>query len=193
MADAPLEDVGESRARLSRDALASLDASEGDPIVLRGRDQIVARVMPAGPEDDGLRIVRLDGGQRSRLGVELGGTIEAEVPTITGARSVRLLLLGAGGDPAFTEGHLHESLDGRVVTIGDTAVLTPDRRRFEAELSVLGLNVAGIAGTSSDDDGVLARVVSTEPSGLVRIDPQTKLLLDDVTSSDDPEDSAPRR
>ena len=179
VADARLEDVGEDRARVSSDRLAAIGAAEGDPIVLRNASsELQARVAASGPEDDGLDVVRLDGGQRHRLGVQLGDAIEARVRAIPTAAELRLVLLGTGGDHALSAAHLHESLDGHAVSVGETVAITPDRREFEAEVSVLGLNIAGIAGSSTDTDGALARVVATDPSGPVRIDEHTRIEIE---------------
>ena len=178
VADARLEDVGENRARVSSDVLSSLGGAEGDPIVLTGQSVIAARVAASGPEDDGLGLVRLEGGQRHRLGVELGDSIDACLRELPVAARLRLVLLGAETDHALTTEHLHESLDGHAVSAGDTVSITPDRRRFEAEVSVLGLNVAGISGSSTVTDGALARVVATEPQGPVRVDEHTRIAID---------------
>lgn len=191
VADARLEDVGEGRARVSSDLLAAVAAAEGDPIVLIGRSaELEARVAASGPEDDGLRVVRLDGGQRHRLGVELGDEIEGRVREIPIAAELRLVLLGTSGDHALSSEYLHESLDGHAVAVGETVAITPDRRQFEAEVSVLGLSIAGIAGSSTDTDGALARVVATDPSGPVRVDEHTRIELDHAADDDAARDGA---
>lgn len=190
VADARLEDVGESRARVSSDVLASLGGAEGDPIVLTGSSVLAARVAASGPEDDGLRIVRLDGGQRRRLGVELGDMVDACLRELPVAGRLRVALLGSAGDHALSSDHVHESLDGHAVTTGDTVAITPDRRRFEAEVNVLGLSIAGISGSSTDTDGALARVVATEPAGPVRVDEHTRIDIDHAADGDGREAAA---
>jgi hypothetical protein len=190
VADARLQDVGENRACVSSDVLAAIGGAEGDPIVLTGKSVLSARVAASGPEDEGLGLVRLDGGQRHRLGVALGDMINVCLRELPRAARVRLVLLGSAGDHALSSAHLHESLDGHAVTGGDTVAITPDRRRFEAEVSVLGLSVAGIAGSSTDTDGALARVVATEPAGPVRIDEHTTIEIDHAANADSDREEA---
>ena len=185
VADAKLQDIGEKRARVSRDVLASLGAAEGDPILLEANGTLLARVGAADPEDDGLGLVRLDGGQRHRLGVELGQQVDARVMEVPEAERLRIVLLGAAGEHALSAEHVHDSLDGHAVLVGDTVAITPDRRRFKAEVSVLGLSIAGIAGSSTDTDGILARVVATAPDGPVRIDEHTRIEMDHAAGEPD--------
>src|SRR5688572_24499537 len=92
---ASLEDVGGARARISRTVLAALDVKEGEPVQVAADNQsMLLRAYTAGAEDDGLNLVRLDGTQCQKLGVDVGGTVVVQRYDSRIADWVRLVAIG---------------------------------------------------------------------------------------------------
>src|SRR3989337_2341178 len=74
--DARLRDVGEGIARLSNAAIAKLALRPGDRILIRAQSDLIVQALPAGPEDDGLDLIRLDASERRQLGVDIGDAVD---------------------------------------------------------------------------------------------------------------------
>jgi transitional endoplasmic reticulum ATPase len=184
--DAPLDDVAEGRARLSRDLFEGLRLTAGARVRIAGAEPIIATAYPGGPEDDGLGLVRLDGVQRRRLGVEVGGTVSVQPVERRIATKVRLVALGDTTGVELPLDAVRARLAEHPVIVGDTILVTPRRKRLDASLSVLGLNVAGVVGSISDAEGVLLRVSSTTPGGVVEVDASTEIeMLESSAATDD--------
>src|SRR5919202_272318 len=94
VADAQLEDVAEGRARLSRDVFDALRLKRGELVQIAGPQKVLASAFPAGPEDDGLNLVRLDGTIRRRLAVDIGEAVEVRRYDPRVAKRVRLVAIG---------------------------------------------------------------------------------------------------
>jgi hypothetical protein len=176
VAAAGLHDIGEPRARLSRTLLKTLQLADGAHVRLVAGDRaVLLNAVGGGAEDDGLDVVRLDGAQRRRLGVEVGDTIFVE--PYEGQRAERVCLVALGrideADLPLTE--IRDALAERPVIVGDTVKVTPTRRTFDAQVNLLGLTVAGVTGSVNDADGVMLRVSETTPMGVVTVDSETEL------------------
>jgi hypothetical protein len=176
VAAAGLQDVGEPRARLSRTLLKALKLQDGAHVrLVAGERTVLLNAAGGGVEDDGLDVVRLDGAQRRKLGVEVGDSIIVE--PYEGRRATRVCLVALGrieeADLPLTE--IREALAKRPVVVGDTVKVTPTRKTFDAQVNVLGLTVAGVTGSVNDADGVMLRVSETTPTGVVTVDEETRL------------------
>jgi transitional endoplasmic reticulum ATPase len=173
--DARLEDVAEGRARLGRKAFAALPLKQGDVVRIAGESSILATALPAAPEDDGLDLVRLDGTQRRRLGVKVGDTVEVRHYDVKPASRIRIVTVGDGGRLELSPDDIRGVLVKQPLMAGDTIAATPRQREFYARVSVLGLNLAEVEGASSECGSVILRVVSTTPSGIVRVTENTEI------------------
>jgi transitional endoplasmic reticulum ATPase len=188
VAAAGLEDVGEPRARISRTLLDALALKTGQPVRISvGPRSVLLHAYPAGEEDDGLNLVRLDGTARRKLGVQVGDT--ADVQRYDGRKAQRVELV-AVGDLSEIELPLEEirnALAERPVVVGDTVKVTPTRKTFDVQVNLLGLNVAGVTGAVNDAEGVILRVVDTTPAGVVTVDDATQLEIRhaETSASDD--------
>jgi hypothetical protein len=179
VAAAGLEDVGEPRVRVSRTLLQALGLVVGTPVRLEaGSRSVVLHAHPAGLEDDGLNLVRLDGTQRRRLGVEVGDAAVLERYDGRKAERVRLVALGDLADADVNLGELRSALAQRPVVVGDTVKVTPTRKTFDASVNVLGLTLAGVTGSVNDAEGVILRVAETTPDGVVMVDRDTAIEID---------------
>lgn len=179
VAAAGLEDVGEPRVRVSRTLLQTLGLVVGTPVRLEaGGRSVVLHAHPAGLEDDGLNLVRLDGTQRRRLGVEVGDAAVLERYDGRKAERIRLVALGDLADADVHLGELRSALAERPVVVGDTVKVTPTRKTFDASVNVLGLTLAGVTGSVNDAEGVILRVAETTPDGVVMVDRDTAIEID---------------
>jgi hypothetical protein len=176
VASAGLEDVGEARARLSRTVLDALGLRPGDPVrVATDNQSVVLRAYPAGAEDDGINLVRLNRTQCRRLAVDVGGMAVVRRDDDRAAERVRLV---AVGDLAAVDLPLEEirgALAERPVAVGDMVRVTQTRKSFDAQVNLLGLTLAGVTGTVADAEGVLLRVAETTPAGIVTVGDATQI------------------
>jgi transitional endoplasmic reticulum ATPase len=181
-----LADVGEDRARLSRTVLAALGVNEGDAVQVLADDQsMLLRAYAAGVEDDGLNLVRLDGIQRRKLGVDVGATVVVGRYSSPVAERVRLVAIGGLADLNLPLDEIRSALAERPVVVGDSVRVTPSRKTFDAQVNLLGLTLAGVTGSVADADGVLLRVADTTPAGVVAVDDATQIEIRHAAAADD--------
>jgi len=178
VAGAKPQDVGKGTARLSRKALQSLGAREGDVIEVRGKRLTAAMALASYPEDEGMDVIRLDGLQRANAGIGIGDHLEAKRSLPRGARRVQLApaqrnlrLVGSGES-------LRKTLYQRPLVTGDV-ISTSIYRRNTSD-----------AGAIPDDlfsmffeqpafglQEIRLQVVGTSPRGIVKIAEDTQIEL----------------
>jgi transitional endoplasmic reticulum ATPase len=181
-----LADVGEDRARLSRNVLAALGLNEGDAVQVLADDQsMLLRAYAAGAEDDGLNLVRLDGIQRRKLAVDVGATVVVGRYSSPVAERVRLVAIGDLAHLSLPLDEIRSALAERPVVVGDSVRVTPSRKTFDAQVNLLGLTLAGVTGSVADADGVLLRVADTTPAGVVTVDEATQIEVRHAAAADD--------
>jgi transitional endoplasmic reticulum ATPase len=176
--DHRLQDIGEAVARLRDKGIAALALKSGDRVEVTGRtvtSKLVAPALPAGPEDDGLDLIRLDGTQRRQLGVQIGERVEVRRHASTHAQHIRLIAIGDLHTVDLSTEEIRRALGDGQVAVGDTLTVTPNGRVFDARVSLLGIELASIAGSSSDTRAVVLRVVATRPEGVVAVTPATEI------------------
>lgn len=187
--DATLDDVGDGRARMSRHLMDALDLGEGELLTVHGAHSILVKVLPSTPDDEGLDILRLDATERKKAGVEIGDVVEAERHEIPAATRIRLVLVGHSGSYEPAPEDLRPQLAAQPVMAGDTVSIGEKRNQFDAHVSVLGLTVAEVEGSSTECGFLLARVVETVPPGVVQVSDETEIQLEtggaEVTESGD--------
>jgi transitional endoplasmic reticulum ATPase len=177
VADAKLEDIAEGVARMGHFAFETLGLRQGDFVRVVGDRSILATAHPGAPEDEGLDIVRLDGTQRRKLGVDVGGFVEVFRYDVRPAERVQLVAIGDSDRYTGSIADLRNLLGDRPLLVGDAIEVAPRTKGFEAQLNVLGLNVAEVVGTTSECGAALFRVASTTPEGVVRIADGTEIEL----------------
>ena len=182
--DATLDDVGEARARISRHLMDALDLHEGELLRVYGAHPILVSVETSAPADEGLDVIRLDSTQRRKAGVEIGEVVEAERHEIPLATRIRLMLVGQTGDYAPSAEDLRPELAAQPVMTGDTVTVAPKRNSFDAQVSVLGVTVAEVVGSSAECGAMLARVVETDPTGVVKVTDETTIELESGGEAD---------
>ena len=166
------EDANRGAARLGEDVLAELGIAEGDAVAIVGERTTAAVALRLPYEDRGLRLLRIDGLQRANAGASLGDSVDIRRVEATLAERVEL----APTDPAIAPGGSMEALRGtllrRAVVAGD--VIATSTFRDE------GAGDAGDGRRSQPSFGlqeVRLRVVSTTPTGVVRIGDETVIDL----------------
>ncbi len=164
---------------MSRKALSTLGAREGDVIEVRGKRLTAALVLASYPEDEGMDVVRLDGLQRANAGVSIGDHLDARLADPRPARRVQLA-------PA------QRSL--RLVGSGDTLRRTLHQRPLVAgdvlSTSIYRRSAGDPAGSMSEDlfrmffdqpafglQEIRLQVVGTNPRGVVQIRESTEIEL----------------
>jgi hypothetical protein len=186
VAAAGLEDAGEPRVRISRTLLESLGIEPGAPVrLVAARESVLLHAHPGGEEDDALDVVRLDGTQRRRLGVDIGDSVTLER---YGGRPAECVMLVAVGDlPNFDlpMDDVRAALAERPVVVGDTVQVTPTRKTFDVDVNLLGLNIAGVSGAVSDANGVMLRVAETVPDGVVTVGDATRIDVRHASANED--------
>jgi len=184
------DDVGGSRARLSRTVLDALGIEEeGAPIrITAGSRSILLHASAAGEEDDGLDLVRLDTAARLRLGVDIGAAAAVQRLDARTAAHVELVGVGDLTDVDLPLDEIRAALAERPVVVGDTIRVTPTRKAFDAQVSLLGLSLAGVSGSVADAEGVLLRVAATTPAGVVTVDNGTDIEVVHAEGADADDD-----
>lgn len=181
VAEAHQPDVGRGIARLSADHIASLGLSPGEPVELEGARATGAIAAVAYQADAGLDIVRIDGLIRANAGVGVGDTVQVRKAKWRPAGQVTLAPARKGLHLVAHPDSLRAVLVGRVVRTGD--VLSTAAR---AEGSPFGGDLlferifrefAQQIGPTFGLGEIHLKVVSTQPSGLVRITPDTGIEL----------------
>ena len=185
--DAKLEDVAEGRARLSADVFRTLRLKQGDMVQVAGKARILAAALPTGPEDEGLDLIRLDGTQRVKLGVNVGERVEVRRYDTRAAQRVRLVTIGSRRALEVSPHEIRATLAEKSVLVGDTFAVAPDRRDFQAEVSLLGLRLVELTGSSAGPNAMLVRVVETAPPGVVRVTDETEI---EITPADESGETA---
>src|SRR5690606_2038144 len=143
VAGAKPQDVGRGTARLPSDALRSLGLREGDVVEVIGKRSTGIIALPPYPEDNGLKIIRLDGLERSNAGVGIGDSVEIRRAETQPARRVVLAPSQPNVRLMGTGGRLRRTLFQRPVTAGalvstsiyQRGATAPDSGLFPEDLS----------------------------------------------------------
>lgn len=84
------EDIGRGIIRIDSITMDKLSISEGDYILLRGKQTTLAKVLKSRREDEGLDIIRMDSSLRTNAGASLGEKIEVEKAQVVVAKSIEI-------------------------------------------------------------------------------------------------------
>ena len=153
VAEALQMDVGRGIARIDSKVMEKLGVEAGDAILIKGKRETPAIVWRARPEDEGLGLIRVDGIIRQNAGVSLGDVVEvvkAEVKPARGVTVARVEEVRLSGD---ADAVVKERLRDRVFVGGD-----------KVARAILGTTLHFV-------------VTRTDPAGVVRITPQTQLIV----------------
>ncbi|MHA1506833.1 MAG: AAA family ATPase, partial [Candidatus Asgardarchaeia archaeon] len=124
------KDAGRGIARIDRQTMDELGVRPGDVIEIIGKRRTAALVWPARPEDEGLRIIRIDGTIRRNADAGIDDDVRVRPLKAKPARSVTLaptmpIRFIGGGD------YIHQILNGRPVMRGDSITISYFGRTIE--------------------------------------------------------------
>jgi transitional endoplasmic reticulum ATPase len=151
-----------------------------------GPQSIIASAAGAEPEDEGLELLRLDAAQRRRAGVAVGDVVDVERYQVPAASLVRVMMVGQLAGELDAES-LRQKLSAQPIMVGDSIAVAQETSHFEARVNILGLTVAEVEGDATGCGALLARVLETQPRGLVQVTHETEIEL---TSGDVPPDGS---
>ncbi|HEX9105764.1 MAG TPA: CDC48 family AAA ATPase [Longimicrobiales bacterium] len=184
VAGAKPQDAGTGTARLSRKGLQSIGMSEGDVLEIIGKRTTAAIALPPYPEDEGLDVIRLDGLQRTNVGISIGDFVQVRKADVKPARRIQLApaqknvrLLGSGellrrtlfqrpfvaGDVISTSIYQRAGMGG--APPGGGGAFPEDLFRTFFEQPAFGLQE------------IRLRVISTTPRGVVQVAQDTEIEL----------------
>ncbi|MBN1239197.1 MAG: CDC48 family AAA ATPase [Gammaproteobacteria bacterium] len=175
VANARSEDAGRGIARIDQPVMTEIGVHEGDPVEIIGNRHTTAIAVRPSPEDEGLRLIRLDGLQRANAGVSSGEYAEirradakpaARVVLAPAQKNVRLHGPGEALRRTF---HRRPLIAGDVVS---TSIYQreADRRIPEELREMLNLPAYGL-------QEIRLVVVSTAPKGIVQVTSDTEVEL----------------
>ncbi len=175
VANSKPEESGHGLARIPRDVMSALGLLEGDVIEIVGKRSTAARAILPYPEDEALRVVRLDGLSRINANVATGEFVEIRKAEWKPAQRVvfapaqqNLRLHGSGVA-------LKRNFAGRPLSAGDVVATAGqqqvDRSDMPPQLRQM------LAAPAYALQEIRLTVVSTTPKGIVRIDADTEVEL----------------
>lgn len=152
--EALTKDVGRGIARIDPADMKSIAVKVGDIVMIQGKQASVARVMPAYPDCRGRQVIQIDGMIRENAGVAVGEKVFVSRTEARVARQVVLLPLG--GRMAVNIDYIMRSVES-----------LPFRQGDKVKVSLLGLKYQEYT------------VVNTVPDGVVLVDRNTELLIEE--------------
>ncbi len=175
VANARAQDAGRGIARIDRRIMDEVGVHEGDSLEIIGHRHTTAIAVRHSPEDEGLRLIRLDGLQRANAGIGSGDHVEvrpadakpaARVVMAPAQKNVRLQGPGEALRRSF---HRRPLIAGDVVS---TSIYQrgADPRIPEAVREMLNLPAYGL-------QEIRLVVVSTSPKGIVQVTADTEVEL----------------
>jgi transitional endoplasmic reticulum ATPase len=154
--EALVKDVGRAIARMDPQDMKAMGLEPGDIIIIEGKRKTPVKVMPCYQEDRGKQILQIDGVTRENTQAGIDEKIRIEKTTCKPALKIRL-------QPDTASGAQYKSNDTRYIgsLIDGLPISQGDKIR------------ANLFGSRSVD----YLVVDTNPSGVVLINPNTKIDL----------------
>lgn len=154
--EALVKDVGRAIARMDPLDMKAIGLEPGDIIIIEGKRKTPVKVMPCFQEDRGKQILQIDGVTRENTQAGINEKIKIEKTTCKAAQKIRL-------QPDTAHGSQYKSNDTKYIgsLIDGLPVSKGDKIR------------ANLFGSRSVD----YIVVDTNPTGVVLINPNTKIDL----------------
>jgi len=182
------QDVGKGIVRIDSKIMEKLQVREGDAVSLEGSRETVGRVARSYPADKGLGIARMDGYMRKNAGTSLGEHVEVEKVDLKAAEQITLAPAEEGVMMQVKDPNIFKrGLVGRPVLEGD--IVVPEsgkdnaRSLFDDMFDGMGDNFRFSFGETK------LAVVSTDPSGPVKITQETEIKVREQAVSEPGEDS----
>jgi len=84
------EDARKGIVRIDQKSLKSLNASQGDYLLIKGKNETLGKVFEVKIEDVNLNLIRMDSTIRNNLGVSLGDEVEVKKVSVVEAKSIEI-------------------------------------------------------------------------------------------------------
>jgi transitional endoplasmic reticulum ATPase len=154
VAEAKQKDVGKGRVRIDSEILLKLGGSKSLIVEIEGKSKTVAIALPAYPEDDGLKMIRMDGLLRKNANVSLGEKVIVRPASCKPAEIIKLA----------PQDHMI-SIDSSSLNYIKNKLI--DKPVLENDL----IQVPGL------EYNLIFKVIYTKPSGPVLITSDTSLII----------------
>jgi transitional endoplasmic reticulum ATPase len=154
VAEAKQKDVGKGRVRIDSEILLKLGGSKSLIVEIEGKSKTVAIALPAYPEDDGLKMIRMDGLLRKNANVSLGEKVIVRPASCKPAEVIKLA----------PQDHMI-SIDSSSLNYIKNKLI--DKPVLENDL----IQVPGL------EYNLIFKVIYTKPSGPVLITSDTSLII----------------
>ena len=170
------KDAGRGLAAVDRAAMDELGLENGDYIIISGTDggRAVARVWPGYPEDQGRRIIRIDGRLRQEASVGIDERVTVEKADVKPASRISI----ATPQNLRIQGNVgplvRDRLSGHAVTTGQTIRVS------------FGLGPMAAGGRE-----IPLRIADTEPSGTVVVTDSTEITISETPAEQLMEEGQP--
>jgi len=181
VAEANQGDVGKGIVRISEEHLSKIGVRTLDVVEVLGSRSTSALAVNAYSADQGMDIIRMDGLIRSNAGTSIGQYIEVRKANWSDAKHVTLAPVTQGMQIFAPGDVLTKVFQGRPVTKGDvistTSIRKPPADTFGRETMFEEI-FRGFLGAQAFGLGeIKLRVVTTSPSGIVKITEGTEIEL----------------
>jgi len=181
VAEADQRDVGKGIARVSDDFMKRMGVRPLDVIEITGDRRTAALVVSAYSADQGLDIIRMDGLIRSNAGSSIGQYVEVRKAEWSEAKHVTLAPVTKGMQIFAPSEVLTKVFQGRPVCKGDiistTSVRRPPSDTFGRETMFEEIFRGFLRAQAFSLGEIKLRVISTNPSGIVKITDATEIEL----------------
>ncbi|MEQ8461850.1 MAG: CDC48 family AAA ATPase [Sandaracinaceae bacterium] len=179
VAAATNQDMGKGVARLSKSAMEALELRGGEVVEIEGKRRSAALALPPYEEDAGLDIIRLDGLERHNAGVGISDRVAVRKAE---AKPARKVVLAPAQDNVRLSGPgeaLKPTLIGRPLAPGSVISTSVYRRAPGMNGGPFPHDVmnALYAQRAYGLQEIRLVVVSGNPSGIVRVTPETEIEL----------------
>ncbi|MFB6179438.1 MAG: CDC48 family AAA ATPase [Halorientalis sp.] len=182
-------DAGRGVARLPEAARNRLGILSGDPVIISGDRETVAKMWPMADGEDG--VVKIDADTRANAGVNIGDTVTVTTASVADANIVSVRPTEHLPDDDVTESKIKERLldrpirEGERVHVEGIGVVVVSLTDPEGPVTVTdSTDLSVLEGIDLDlDDGSGATTGSTDDGATVGVNPQQQPNLD-VTYED---------
>ena len=168
-------DIGQGIVRIDPNAMAELNLEEGDLIEIRGSKTTAATVVSS-QSDIGLGIIRMDGTIRKNSGASIGEEIEVKKANVKIAKKV---VLAPTENNVKIQGDIRGLFLNKVMTKGDivgSGIKPPMMQNHSGNpFDDMFNNFMDISPMGE----LKFAVVSTHPTGVVKVGPNTQIDLQD--------------
>ncbi|MFB6174185.1 MAG: AAA family ATPase [Halobacteriales archaeon] len=179
-------DAGRGIARLPDDVQSELGVLSGDPVVIAGDRETVAKVWPG----DGEGIVRIDADTRASAGATIGETVQLRRASVEEAAAVTLQPAAAGGvadpDGKPIAGRLVDRIvaPGKRITVGDepfvVTATTPSGSVRVTEATAVEVDAEPAPADPDDGPGRDERATGTTYEDIGGLDDELELVRETI-------------